>query len=96
MKGTVAEIIKIQSLGKETAQAAVQQPRSVEDGVSVVTQIEQTTEQNAAMVAQSLAAENEILSDLLDYFARAKDAPGEHAQLATLGALATARLRRLP
>jgi len=71
----VAQIVEINGLVNEMAQAAERQSLGVEEVSSAVAQVEQVTQQNAAMVEEStaatrnLAVETDGLLQLLDFFA---------------------------
>jgi len=75
LKGMVAQIVEINGLVNEMAQAAERQSLGVEEVSSAVAQVEQVTQQNAAMVEEStaatrnLAVETDGLLQLLDFFA---------------------------
>ncbi|WP_425563882.1 methyl-accepting chemotaxis protein [Rhizomicrobium palustre] len=74
LKGMVAQIVEINALVNEMAGAAERQSVGVAEVSSAVTQVEHVTQQNAAMVEEStaatrsLAAETEVLSDLIGFF----------------------------
>lgn len=79
LKGMVAQIVEISGLVNEMAQAAERQSIGVDDVSSAVGQVEQLTQQNAAMVEEStaatrnLATETEGLMQLLGFFALRDD-----------------------
>jgi len=74
LKAMVAQIVQINGLVNEMADAAGRQSAGVEEVSSAVTQVERVTHQNAAMVEQStaatrnLASETEVLSELIGFF----------------------------
>ena len=74
LKRIVGEVLKINSLVSEMAQAAQQQSTGIEEVNVAVSQMDQMTQQNAAMVEQStaasrtLAGETDELSSLVAYF----------------------------
>lgn len=74
LKGMVAQIVEISALVHEMAKAAERQSIGVEEVSSAVAQVEQLTQQNAAMVEQStaatrsLAVETEVLAELIGVF----------------------------
>ena len=74
LKGIVAEVVRINSLVSEMAQAAQQQSTGIEEVNVAVNQMDQMTQQNAAMVEEStaasrtLATETSELNKLVSYF----------------------------
>lgn len=74
LKRIVEQVQQIRSLVEEIARAAGQQSLGVEEVNTAVTQMDQSTQQNAAMVeestaaSRSLAAETERLRQLMNFF----------------------------
>ena len=98
LKGMVAQIVEINGLVNEMAQAAQRQSLGVEEVSSAVAQVEQVTQQNAAMVEEStaatrnLAAETDGLLRLLDFFALGEElAPVPQRSVTPLRPRRTAR-----
>jgi methyl-accepting chemotaxis protein len=74
LKRIVEQVVQINDLVREMAQAAEQQSTGIEEVNSAVGQMDQVTQQNAAMVEQStaasrnLATETQTLSRLVGFF----------------------------
>ncbi len=74
LKRIVDQVLKINALVAEMAQAAEQQSTGIEQVNAAVGQMDQVTQQNAAMVEEStaasrnLAGETEVLSNLVGFF----------------------------
>ena len=74
LRKIVGQVVEINSLVTEMAQAAQQQSTGIEEVNTAVTQMDQVTQQNAAMVEQSTAASRNLanetaeLSDLVSFF----------------------------
>lgn len=74
LKAIVEQVIEINALVSEMAQAAQQQSTGIEEVNAAVSQMDQVTQQNAAMVeestaaSRSLAGETADLTDLVSYF----------------------------
>jgi methyl-accepting chemotaxis protein len=75
LRAIVSQVVEINTLVTEMAQAAQQQSTGIEEVNTAVTQMDQVTQQNAAMVEQStaasrnLASETAQLSELVTFFA---------------------------
>ncbi len=74
MKRIVEQVVQINALVTQMAQAAEQQSTGIEEVNVAVNQMDQVTQQNAAMVEQStaasrnLAAETQSLSNVVGFF----------------------------
>jgi methyl-accepting chemotaxis protein len=74
LKAIVDQVLQINSLVSEMAQAAEQQSTGIEQVNAAVAQMDQATQQNAAMVeestaaSRSLAGETEVLTQLVAFF----------------------------
>ncbi len=74
LKRIVDQVLQVHSLVSEMAQAAGQQSSGIEQVNVAVTQMDQVTQKNAAMVEQSTAAtrnlvdETKVLNELLSFF----------------------------
>jgi len=74
LKRIVDQVLQINSLVNEMAQAAEQQSTGIEEVNSAVSQMDQVTQQNAAMVEEStaasrnLASETKTLTELVNFF----------------------------
>jgi methyl-accepting chemotaxis protein len=74
LKRIVDQVLKINALVTEMAQAAEQQSTGIEQVNAAVSQMDQVTQQNAAMVEEStaasrnLAGETQVLSNLVGFF----------------------------
>jgi len=90
LKRIVDQVVQINTLVTEMAQAAQQQSTGIEEVNVAVSQMDQVTQQNAAMVEQSTAASRNLatetgeLSDLVSFFnVGAEDAPRRTARQAS-------------
>jgi methyl-accepting chemotaxis protein len=63
LKRIVDEVVRINALVTEMAQAAQQQSTGIEEVNTAVNQMDQVTQQNAAMVEQSTAAARNLASE---------------------------------
>jgi len=74
LKRIVDQVLTINALVSEMAQAAEQQSTGIEQVNAAVSQMDQVTQQNAAMVEEStaasrnLAGETQVLANLVDFF----------------------------
>jgi methyl-accepting chemotaxis protein len=74
LKRIVDQVVQINSLVTEMAQAAQQQSTGIEEVNTAVSQMDQVTQQNAAMVEEStaasrnLASETQALADIVAFF----------------------------
>jgi methyl-accepting chemotaxis protein len=74
LKRIVDQVLQINSLVSEMAQAAEQQSTGIEEVNAAVGQMDQVTQQNAAMVEEStaasrnLAGETKVLTDIVSFF----------------------------
>jgi methyl-accepting chemotaxis protein len=80
LKRIVDQVVQINALVTEMAQAAEQQSSGIEQVNSAVGQMDQVTQQNAAMVEEStaasrnLAGETKVLTDLVGFFSVGEEA----------------------